>query len=216
MQCFRRCLLFFAGLFVIVLFISMAFLYFAASWLYIPNAPKKSDVIFILGGMPTRAVYAADLYLEGYSKNVVISKPILPEGVRQAEDMGVQITHMEDVYYNILIKKGVPEDAISVMTEPVISTAEEAVWLKQLFAGQAKRILIVTSPYHVKRSEMIFKDLLPEHEIIVVATTYENYPEKWWTSQDLARNVLLEFAKILFYQFGGRYETGHIQDDAIR
>lgn len=46
---------------------------------------------------------------------------------------------------------------------------------------------------------MIFKDIVRKCFVSIVGNPYESFPEKWWTNKDSARNVLLEFAKIVFY-----------------
>lgn len=41
--------------------------------------------------------------------------------------------------------------------------------------------------------------------LAVCATLYEPFPDEWWRSQDAAREVLLEWAKLLFFLAGGRF-----------
>ena len=42
---------------------------------------------------------------------------------------------------------------------------------------------------------------------VVCATPYESFPDDWWHSQDAAREVLLEWAKLAFYLVGGRFSA---------
>jgi uncharacterized SAM-binding protein YcdF (DUF218 family) len=88
----------------------------------------------------------------------------------------------------------------------LISTAAEAQAARALFAGRAPRLLVVSSPYHLRRVRMIFSDALPAASIRVIATSYDPFPESWWNNQSAARNVLLELAKIAYYKLGGRFE----------
>jgi uncharacterized SAM-binding protein YcdF (DUF218 family) len=68
------------------------------------------------------------------------------------------------------------------------------------------RILVVTSPYHVKRASITFQDAFGESaKLEVTGTPYESFPDKWWASQDATRNLLLELAKLTFYAVGGRF-----------
>jgi hypothetical protein len=68
------------------------------------------------------------------------------------------------------------------------------------------RVLVVTSPYHVRRAVMAFSDAFGEGtQVTVTGTPYETFPDDWWRSQDATRNVLLELAKVMLYLGGGRF-----------
>ena len=105
----------------------------------------------------------------------------------------------------VLLKKGVPAGAIAYLGRDLISTAAEADAARQLYGKGTPRLIVVTSPYHLRRARIIFSDVLPAADIRVIATGYEPLPPAWWKDQNSARNVLLELAKIGFYQLGGRY-----------
>jgi hypothetical protein len=45
-------------------------------------------------------------------------------------------------------------------------------------------------------------------QLRVLAVPQERFPDRWWTSQDAAREVLLEWSKIAFYLVGGRFRAG--------
>ena len=106
------------------------------------------------------------------------------------------------------MKKGVKEQHIHYLGNGSLSTIDEALAAKQMMvASNSKSLLIVTSPYHVRRVKMIFRDLMPDALVTVVASPYEHFPEKWWNDQGTARDVLLEVAKIAFYIFGGRFTS---------
>ncbi len=70
---------------------------------------------------------------------------------------------------------------------------------------------MVTSPYHVRRTRLIFYEALGDRgiEFAVVATPLETFPDDWWRSQDSAREVLLEWVKIAFFLVGGRFSAGN-------
>ena len=84
-------------------------------------------------------------------------------------------------------------------------SAAEAQAARALFAGRAPRLLVVISPYHLRRARMIFSDALPAASIRMIATSYDPLPSSWWKNQSAARNVLLELAKIAYYKLGGRF-----------
>jgi uncharacterized SAM-binding protein YcdF (DUF218 family) len=183
----------------------------AGYWLLNSDNPQEADAIVVLAGNPTRAFYAADLYVKGYAPKIYISKPIRLHHERLLDELGVISPYAEDIYRQVLLKKGVPDSHIQVFGKSSISTVEEAEAIKELFKGSNKRLLVITSPYHTRRTKMIIRDVLGGYDVKVVATPYEPFPKKWWTDQDSARNVILEAFKILFYKLGGTFIPGRIE-----
>lgn len=176
-------------------------------WLKGDEKPVKSDAIIILAGTPTRSFYAADLYRQGYASQVYISKPVREHSLKMLDKIGVSFPRQEEVDKEVLLKKGVHEQNIHFFGQSSLSTVQEAEAASKLFRGDSCKIIIVTSPYHVRRAKMIFKDTMQNCQFKVLGTTYEPFPEKWWTDQDAARNVLLETSKAVFYLLGGRFRS---------
>ena len=186
---------------------ALAGLSVAADWLFNPDQPEKSDAIIILAGDPARAFHAADLYSRGFARKIYISRAIRLPGHRLLDEIGVAFPRYEEIDRQVLMKKGVPEGDIFILAGASSSTADEAVNVAKLFERWGARLLLVTSPHHVRRARMVFGDLLPKAELRVVATPYEALPSQWWKNQDAARNVVLELAKILFYFAGGGFHA---------
>jgi len=205
MHCAKKC-----GLFIVVTLLGVGIASaiatgFAAEWLSVSDKPGKADAIIVLGGDFSRPFQAADLYKQGIAAKVYVSSPVRENSLRLLDEAGVAYPRHEEVYRQVLLQKGVPADAIEFFGKELISTAAEAKIAQALFAGKAKKLIVVTSPYHLRRTRMIFADALPDADIRFVATSYELLPKQWWTSQDAARNVLLEIPKIVFYKIGGRF-----------
>jgi uncharacterized SAM-binding protein YcdF (DUF218 family) len=177
----------------------------AAQWLRAAEEPRAADAIVVLAGEPLRAQYAADLFKAGHAPRVLVSRPARYPREKMLDDLGVPFPRAEDVYLQVLVKLGVPAERIAVFGKDSISTVDEALALRQQFSGAPAKLLIVTSPYHARRARMVFHDYLPQVEVHVVVTPYESYPDAWWRSQDAARNVVLELAKIAYYLVGGRF-----------
>lgn len=190
----------------IVCFFVTAF-FFAGCWLKGDGKPVKSDAIIVLSGTPTRSFYAADLYRQGYAPQVFISRPMRDHSLKMLDKIGVSFPRQEEVDKEVLLKKGVLEHNIHFLGQSSLSTIQEAEAANKLFRGDSCKIIIVTSPYHVRRANMIFKDTMQNCQFKVLGTTYEPFTEKWWTDQDAARNVLLETSKTVFYLFGGRFRS---------
>lgn len=202
---FRRCLVIMSGLLAVLAITAGAGFYFAATWLLQSNAVKRADAVVVLAGDLRRAQYAADLFRQGYAPLVLVSRPARDAREKVLDRMGVPFPRSENINMEILRLGGVPLDRIEVFGDASVSTFDEAMVLRKRFAGQTPVLLIVTSPYHVRRAAMVFAQVLPFANLTVVATPYEEFPEHWWTSQEAARDLLLELAKLSFFALGGRF-----------
>src|SRR5208283_43539 len=181
-------------------------MYHVPLWLQSNDLASKSDAIVVLAGGPLRAFYAADLYKKGYANVIYVSKPTPETWETSVAELGISIVSSEEIYRQVLVKKGVPKKRILFFGRS-LSTVQEAENIRQVFTGSDCKILVVTSPYHVRRTKMIFAETIPSCKISVVGTPYEPFPERWWTDQDATRNVLLELAKIVYYRTGGRFRS---------
>jgi uncharacterized SAM-binding protein YcdF (DUF218 family) len=205
MHCAKKC-----GLFLLVVSFAAAIgaaagLNYAGEWLSAGDRPQKADAILVLAGSYSRPFQAADLYRQGYARKIYISAPARDDQYRLLDEAGVAFPREEEVVREVLLKKGVPASAIETFGKDSISTAAEARAARALFGTGAPRLLVVTSPYHLRRAKITFSDALPAADIRVIATSYDAFPQAWWKDQSAARNVLLELAKIAFYQLGGRF-----------
>lgn len=203
----KRCLLVVAIIHLLLLALVVSFLAGAAAWLRAPEAPAKSDVIVVLAGSVERAFYAADLYRQGFAPLVLVSRPEREGGQRMLQELGIDLPAEEDVNMQVLQRKGVPHEHIRVIGAGSRSTFEEALAVREVIAGKPLRIMVVTSPYHVRRTGMIFRKILGDvpAELRIVGNSYEAFPEHWWSDQGAARNVVLESAKIAYYLLGGAF-----------
>lgn len=207
MSCWRRCLL---GLFIgtcIALGLVAILLAFAARWLSDAGVPAQADVIVVLAGDARRARHAGDLFRQGYAPQVLVSRAARGARERMLDEIGIVLPGGEELDIQVLERVGVPRDRIAIFGTASLSTYEEGKVLGGLYAGKSTRLLVVTSPYHVRRARMILASALPDARLNVVATPYEAFPERWWSSQDAARDVLLEVAKLVFYGLGNRFTS---------
>jgi uncharacterized SAM-binding protein YcdF (DUF218 family) len=197
-----------AGLAILlVASIAAGFLYNAAAWLRGVQSPEvAADVIIVLAGSFERPMHAGDLYAKGIAPRIIVSVPRVESSIIQLERMGIRYPRPEVISREILLRKGVPAESIEMLAAGAISTADEAKAFASRLQPRPGRVLVVTSPYHVRRAAMAFSDAFGEGtQVTVTATPYETFPDDWWRSQDAARNVLLELAKITLYLAGGRF-----------
>ena len=177
----------------------------AGYWLTSDDDPEKADAVVVLAGGFARPLYAADLYLEGYVPYVYFANPPLSEKTLLLRRAGVPMPRHAEVYRRLLLDKGVPGRDMRIYGENVISTAEEAEALARVLGDAQVKLLLVTSPYHVRRAKLTFERALPNAEILALGTPYEEFPRRWWTSRTAAVDVVLETAKFIHYLVGGRF-----------
>ena len=182
----------------------------AGWWLPLDEEPHPADYIVSLAGSQARALHAADLYTQGLAPKVLVST-LHRNRVRQELDaLGVPAPHDEEVAQSILRIKGVPEADVATFGFGSISTVQEALELERLCAAAGAehgrmRLLVVTSPFHVRRTTYIFADNLKSCSFQVVGSPYEPFAKEWWHDRDSAQALVMESAKFLFYFLGGRY-----------
>lgn len=186
-----------------------AWAYHAASWLKQDDAPIKADAIVVLAGRFERSMHAADLYRAGHAPLVVLSEAVPDASAKKLEALGIRLPSAVDIHRQVLQAKGVPADKVELLGAPALSTADEATGIASRFGQAGHRLIVVTSPSHVYRARLMIARALEGRgvQLAVCATPYESFPDAWWTSQDAARDVLLEWAKILFYVGGGRFRA---------
>jgi uncharacterized SAM-binding protein YcdF (DUF218 family) len=205
MYSLKRCLIVAAVVLAGILLIAATALYYAASWLLSPQAPASADAIVVLAGDLRRTRYAADLYRQGFAPQILLSRPAKDARETTLAEMGIAFPSADGINMSVLQVSGVPPQHIAFFGSGSLSTADEATHLAARFAGRSPRLLIVTSPYHVRRARKVFSDAMPDAILLVVATPYEAFPDRWWTSQGASRDLLLELAKLSFYLVGGRF-----------
>ena len=177
--------------------------FFAPVLLQQEDKLEKADAIVVLGGSAFRPVYAADLYLEGYAPQLLVSKPIKSPATLMAKKIGATDPFQWELYTDILTKKGIKQDNFKFFGEANISTIDEADQLAKSISPQIKSIILVTSPLHTRRAGIIFREKLPHVKIIVVSTPFDPVPSPWWKNYRAAPFVLLEVAKTIYYELGG-------------
>jgi len=170
----------------------------------VQDAPQRADAIIVLGGDIQRAPYGAKLYSQGYAPGVWISRTISAPGDKLLHQAGIPIPPEYEIYRRLISMGGVPDKAIHLYGHDLLTTSDEAETFGQEFP-KAKRIIIVTSPYHVFRAKLIFQRLLPHVEVLGVATPDEFFPVQWWTDKTAAVKVVLETIKLAWFAAGGRF-----------
>jgi uncharacterized SAM-binding protein YcdF (DUF218 family) len=202
MGCLKRCGLAIAALVAATGAILAFIVWHASAWLGADDIPVKADAILVLGAEPTRATTGAELYQHGFANVVYLSVPRRESRwVALAQD-GIGWPWFEETARVLLRNRGVPDAAIRLLGKDLPSTVAEAAEAARTFGASAGTLLVVTSRYHVYRARLIFREALPATKVLVVASSAEPLPERWWTDQEAARNVTLELMKLAYYRLG--------------
>lgn len=150
----------------------------AGGFWIVDDGPAYSDAIVILGDDNyggDRAAKAAELFKAGWAPRVVASGRFLRPYA--------SITDLEE---HDLKNDGVPQQAIVRFQHHAANTKEEAEALRALILQQGwKRILLVTSNYHTRRSRYICARTFPAGTVlrVVPAPDSEYDPNHWWQTR---------------------------------
>jgi uncharacterized SAM-binding protein YcdF (DUF218 family) len=199
---FRILLQVLGGLTLLGLLAGVLLFFLAPQILLVKEEPRPADAIVLLGGAYSRPLYGADLYNQGYATQILVSRvetsPIRP----RLKKIGMHPPTQTELYEEILLRKGVPASAIEFFGRELISTRDEARALAEIYGDRAVTLLVVTSPFHTRRAEIVLEQALPAADVVMLATPYESFPDDWWRHHRLALRVVLEAIKTLYYELG--------------
>jgi uncharacterized SAM-binding protein YcdF (DUF218 family) len=183
----------------VFILLGVGFVFSVGRWLVMEDPLEKAQAIAVLsGGMPIRAIEAAKLYRQGYAPQVWLTHSTEP-GAR-LKTMGIPFFG-EDFYdARILVRNGVPEEAIRVLDPPIINTADEI----RTISGQLERengtaVIIVTGKAHTRRTRILWHRLAGDRGTAVVRAASEDPfdPKRWWGSTRDALDVVREVLGVL-------------------
>jgi len=104
------------------------------------------------------------------------------------------------------VSMGIPRDAIVIPDRRHDSTAAEAITLRELAARHRwRRVLVVTSNYHLRRAAFAVRRELRGTgvEVTMRGSRYDPLrPERWWSRRAEIRWVASEVPKLAAYLFG--------------
>jgi uncharacterized SAM-binding protein YcdF (DUF218 family) len=186
---------------IIGLFIIALILFLAkgpiGSFLIVQDQLKKVDVIVVLGGDNERVEEAARLYKKGFLRHIIMSGGSFDAQVSMAEVMKEQAVRLD-----------VPQENIIVEAE-ARHTFEHPVFVKPIMQARGfKSAIVVSSPYHMRRTAMLFDRTFKNSGIDLiyypVQDTWFNV-DRWWTSAPSRRVVVMEYTKLVINFFGNRF-----------
>jgi uncharacterized SAM-binding protein YcdF (DUF218 family) len=168
----------------------------AAEFLLLSQQPTQADLILILGGnfYGPRAIVGAELGELGYAPKVLISGALyqdLPEG---------------EFAIRFLVDKGYRRELFMSFPHTTQSTIEEAIAVcPELARLGARKVLIVTSAYHSRRANLVFRLYCPSIRFRSIAAPDDQFhSENWWKTPRYRKIFFSEWEKIiatLFWEY---------------
>ncbi len=183
------------------IFIGIVILFFVAFiiWnlgrsLVVSDTRIFSDVILVpSGGGQERIDMAIELYQQGFGKKILVSGKADDErSPSNAESM-----------YHYALRRGVPE--VALIQEPnARNTWENILFTRDIITEEDRKILLVTSSYHMKRLKLITENVFPDRMIASVSVSVPFWDSsRWWKHPKGAWLTVSESMKILLGKWGG-------------
>ena len=184
----------------------LLFLPFAGRFFSAADPLQRGDAIVVLAGSRVdRWLEAVDLFKEGWAPRVVLSPGPVSTLEVKLRGEGLRLPREGDLARDAVLSLGVPADAVTVMPGGVDNTAAEAAALRRWLPPGSQRVIVVTSPYHLRRAGYAFRREFAGTgtEIVMHGSRYtEARPARWWSRRDDVRYLMNEMPKFLAYRDG--------------
>lgn len=175
---------------IIIIIIALPLL---VGWYLSPqDSLEKVDAIVVVSGgdNDARIEKAVSLWEEGWSKMIIFSGAAAEGEVSNAKAME-----------RIAVKAGVPEENI-LIEEKSKTTLENAEMTSVIITENGyKSIILVTSPYHQRRTYELFKKDLPDVKIVNQSALDEEWRKKGWWETNVGRFLTIGELGKLFVNF---------------
>jgi uncharacterized SAM-binding protein YcdF (DUF218 family) len=198
-----------AGLVVLALLLLSAawFVPRAGRYLIVEAPLEKSDAIIVLAGARAeRWLESVDLFREGWAPRIVLSPGRTEEAEVRIRQMGVRFPSETELIRDAMVQMHVPAEAVLILSDEVDNTAQEASAAREMALKESwRRIIVVTSKYHTRRTAFAFEREVRGTgiRVLVRANRYDAAaPDRWWASRADFRFVTSELQKLLAYRLG--------------
>ncbi|MGB7925865.1 MAG: YdcF family protein [Pyrinomonadaceae bacterium] len=177
----------------------------AARALIVNSEPAQSDAIAILAGSSTyveRARWAARLFHEGRAPKIILTNDGLRSGWSVAQQRN---PFFAERAADELRRMGVPSDRVEIITQPVSSTHEEAVRLREYaVAHNLGSMLVVSNAYQSRRALWTLRRVFEGSNVDVRLDAHPTgeqtpSPATWWWHRLGWQLVPGEYLKMAYY-----------------
>ncbi|MDZ4132548.1 MAG: YdcF family protein [Dethiobacteria bacterium] len=172
-------------------------------YLVVEDPLEEADLIVVLmGSVPARVLEAADIYGEGFARELVMVQSFV-EAADELSRRGVVIPGHAELTRDAAIQMGVPESRIKILPGGARSTKDEALVLREYLEqnSEIERVILVTSSFHSRRTKIIFErfcgGLAQDVQFMSRPSKYDSFQEQhWWFDRESAKMVMLEYLKL--------------------
>lgn len=164
------------------------------------NQPQRSDVILLLAGDvdDTRHWKGIELLRTGYAHRMLVDA--------RADAISYGRTPVE--LTEDFIRRSAGGLAVHVCPTRGTSTLQELQSAAACLQPVAPHsILLVTSDYHTRRALSVARKAYPGYSWSVAAANNGLLSApRWWTDREIAKNVVLEWQKVVWWELVERHE----------
>jgi uncharacterized SAM-binding protein YcdF (DUF218 family) len=170
------------------------------------NTPLQvAEHAVVLDGNNARLLRAKELLDAGLVGDIWISngEPAHPDAIEKiVEELGYHAPDRTEIKRQILEKVGVPSDKIVLFGHGSLTTRDEAKSLHEVIGDQTAKLILVTTNYHSRRAQAIFRQALPKADIQVTCQEGCVAPAQWWKDPAVTAQFVLEFVKQIYFRLG--------------
>lgn len=180
-----------------------SFIWWVAGPLQVSQPPRPADAIVVFaggvgesgtagGGYQERVKQAVDLYRQGAAPRMIFSSGY------------AFVFHETEVMKDLAIALGVPAEAIVLETKATNTYENVRLVDRVLDQHRWRSILLVSSPYHMRRALLTWRKVAPDMTVIPTpAPQSQFYAHSRGASMDQIRGILQEYLAILVYLWRG-------------
>lgn len=200
---------------VVTLMIVAVFVYLRMpAFLVLEKDLKPADAIVILmGSTPERELEAANIYHQGYAPKMIIVD-FSTHSCQLLDSLKLHVPRRLENAISVLSQLDVPAESIRIIPGVVSSTRGEAVAVRNYLQTRPdiNAIILVSSPYHMRRATMLFRREINklDHDVAVIPhpSSYSNFKTSrgWIRNRNTAILVVSEYLKIIASPFDFRGE----------
>jgi uncharacterized SAM-binding protein YcdF (DUF218 family) len=179
----------------------------AGRYLVIDEPLQPADAIVVLAGTRVeRWLEGVELYREKLAPKILLSSGRIEPAEEAIRARGIRFPRETDLVKDAMVQLGVSASDVEAFPESVDNTASEASAARALASTRHwRRIIVVTSKYHTRRSRYAFQRAFHGSgvEIQVRGSRFDAArPDTWWKHRADLRFVISEWQKLVAYRLG--------------
>jgi uncharacterized SAM-binding protein YcdF (DUF218 family) len=180
----------------------------AGRYLVVAEPPlQPADAIVVLAGKRVeRWLEGVELYREKLAPAILLSSGRIEAAESALRERNIKFPREVDLIKDAMVQLHVPADRIETFPDSVDNTAAEASVTRGIASQRGwRRLIVVTSKYHTRRSQYAFEREFRGSgvQIQVHATRFDTArPDAWWKHRTDFRYVISEYQKLLAYRLG--------------